>query len=184
MSVSQPPLTVGYLLLWPPTLTDLLALVYFKEFMQYWIQLGAKERDVMIMQQLQTAVVAHAAASEMLDRSVAVPAAPLLLDADNLSALDDEIQAMSNVARALLTGAGTSTSTSMSAIAVTNDAIYGPEGSSSSHGESTISPTVGRDTPSTGAPSTDSITRPEESSCSQGESAISPTLPTTDDAQS
>src|SRR5690606_34397990 len=134
MSVSQPPLTAGYLPLWPPTLTDLQALVYFKEFMQYWSQLRAKERDVMIMQQLQTAVVAYAVASDLLDRSVAVPAAPLLLDADNLSALDDEILAMSNVARALLTCAGTSTSTSMSAIAVTNDPIYRPEGSSSSHG--------------------------------------------------
>src|SRR5690606_36654049 len=59
-------------------------LVYFKEFMQYWSQLRAKERDVMIMQQLQTAVVTHAAASDLLDHSVVVPAAPLLLDADNL----------------------------------------------------------------------------------------------------
>src|SRR5690606_21223112 len=125
----------------------------------------------------------YAVTSDLLDCTVAVPAAPLLLDADNLSALDNEIQAMSTVARALLTGA-TSTSTSMSVIAVTNDPIYGPEGSSSSHRKSTISPTVGRDTSSIGAPSNDFTTRPEESSCSQGESAISPTLPTTDDAQS
>ena len=108
----------------------------------------------------------HAVASDLLDCSVAVPAAPLILDADNLSALDDEIQTMSNVARALLTGVGTSTSTSISAIAITNDPIYGLERSSSSHGKSTISPTVGRDTPSIGAPSNDFTTRPEESSCS------------------
>src|SRR5690606_4746309 len=144
MSVSQPPLTVGYLPLRPPTLTDLLALVYFKEFMQYWGQHKAKERDVMIIQQLQTAVIAHAVASDLLDRSVAVLAAPLLLDADNLLALDDEIQAMSNVARELLTGAGTSMSKSMCAFVVTYAPMYVSKWSSSSHGESSISPTVGR----------------------------------------
>lgn len=79
---------------------------FYNELLQHWTNIEDTGRDKGLVRKIQEQVIAYTSRNGSGQGGPAPPVAPVVMDDSTLSALDDEIAAMSRVTSGILAGEG------------------------------------------------------------------------------